>query len=66
MKNSFALFEYRAKNAALLKLDSEMLRIEGYEPDEKVLYCYNEDTGEGYRLTKEDCSDAKFYALEEI
>ena len=58
-------------NAAFVKLIddngyTEWVRVDGFAPEEKVLYVHNEDSGEEYSLEGPDLIDAKFFELKEI
>ena len=45
---------------------SEWVRVTAFDPEEKVLYVYNEDSGDEYSLEGSDLIGAKFYELKEI
>ena len=41
-------------------------RVDGFDPEEKILYVHDEDSGEEYSLDKEELKDAIFYEIKEI
>ena len=41
-------------------------RVDGFDPEEKILYVHDEDSGEEYSLDMEDLKDAIFYEIKEI
>tara|TARA_X000001036_G_C20128453_1_gene582281 strand:+ start:222 stop:521 length:300 start_codon:yes stop_codon:yes gene_type:complete len=45
---------------------TQWVRVDGFDPEEKVLYVHEEDSGEEYSLEGPDLIDAKFYELKEI
>ena len=44
----------------------DWVRVDGFDPEEKILYVHDEDSGEEYSLESEDLEDAVFYELKEI
>ena len=41
-------------------------RVDGFDPEEKILYVHDEDSGEEYSLDREELKDAIFYEIKEI
>ena len=58
-------------NAAFVRLTDTnntgyWVRVDGFDPEEKVLYVHEEESGEEYSLEGPDLIDAKFYELKEL
>ena len=61
-----AMFE-KCKRASFIKLlGDDWSRLDGFDPEEKILYVHDEDSGEEYSLDMEDLKDAIFYEIKEI
>ena len=61
-----AMFE-KCKRASFIKLmGDDWARVDGFDPEEKILYVHDEDSGEEYSFDMEDLKDAIFYEIKEI
>ncbi|MBR19788.1 MAG: hypothetical protein CMA64_06545 [Euryarchaeota archaeon] len=59
----------KCTRAAFVELDQDdeaWVRVDGFDPDEKILYVHNENSGEEFSLEAEDLEGAKFYELKHI
>ena len=60
------LFE-KCKRASFIKLPGDdWSRVDGFDPEEQILYVHDEDSGEEYSFDTDDLKDAIFYEIKEI
>tara|TARA_Y200000002_G_scaffold295669_1_gene250163 strand:- start:2860 stop:3120 length:261 start_codon:yes stop_codon:yes gene_type:complete len=58
----------KCKKASFVELNGvDWCRVDGYEPEEQILYVHDEDSGEEYSLEYDDLAEGCiFYEVKEI
>ncbi len=54
------------KKAFFVELGEDFLRVDGFDPEEQVMYVHDENSGEEYSLDKGELAECKFFELREI
>ena len=50
----------------IISRGDDWARVDGFDPEEKILYVHDEDSGEEYSFDMDDLKDAIFYEIKEI
>ena len=70
---SFCMFD-KCSRASFVKLPlrdiksrgDDWARVDGFDPEEKILYVHDEDSGEEYSLEADELVGTRYYELKEI
>ena len=58
--------EEKCKAASFVELDDDFLRVDGFDPEEFIMYVHDENTGDEMSLDKTELENCKIFELKEI